>query len=1297
MRESNTLMRLRLVVRRHALPEVRVVFVVQLDTDPTIVNLLEQVNEIVPLESNDWGLEDYAVELRDSSGHAFDCLHFQQVSLVLNNDEQVFIRPLDIGDRRKRRLSGRDQITADGRHLIDGVPFGRPRLRGPRDRPPIDIPPLKRRRITFEADEEDDEEPRFLLTEHGEDDRSDRRVRIRAAFDDVERDGSEGDEDDADDDFVDEDSDEDEGDEAIEGGIDGSDLEAELRDLQEDIEEDDEELQDTASIQPNSTHKNTQPSASGVVARLDLETLDKITALRAAFPSVPADACERALNQQQGSTKLAYLRLRTQHQPAMPLDAILSYVGSSPPKATATENAASDESEAESVASMVKHYDQHGFPSGSILAGTAASQTAEAMRKSGHSVKVPVHTKFDDIVAVPAKKVSLSPSFGERDSSGESDSESESDNGSEGDSDNDSGPEVASSKMAEASGSARFFGGRGLPSSSEGEDETGEERGSDRSSEDEATSSDSDDSEEVDESASHGSDGGSDSDDDSSFNDDTDDSNKGRGQEAGGSADSSASSDEADSSNDDESSDDSAEEAPQTRSVNAEVITAMEPPATQDQDAQEPQLDATPPELKSGSAETPRPVPPGQGKRSTQKRNARRKAARMAQKAAGGGEPLPPTAVPLPAAETLELLESVAAKKAALLRRFGEVHELISQEAKEATVNDREQDSAPSNAPVVEKSTRMDGTRPLNNHTPLNSVDGHPRRFDDQPEEQADPEAWRKKIAYRAVECCQEGIKLSEPPFPFVQRWDPQQQFVHRDGNNRGGRSKRKQRNREEFLEGSRASTKRQKYGNSMDYDGDGESYANDTTGYKETILNYDEESPETREQPEQTSVHPADEEEDLPPLPTDVSTLPKLRPGDAVAGMIVSWKQLLLSKATNWQPQVSTLTGIVVDVLGGNTLEVRLAKRDRNIDRSERVYDDDGHRVYDKFEVPDMDDEDDEAAEQGYRTLELADMIEPRVLQAAPGVVEVAPSPKEPSVPGQRDMMRDAVQHEERSSKDKVSTTPDQTQAGPHETDTQDMDVDTYGGGGQSIVSETPVARKPDASISEDRRHEFSLRINDAGFRKDVDPSVTTFPNSAGLDLSSPSRQLEEMSHDATTIIGSQAAQSQSQASPQLPSQTTLNNVDSQPIYLEPFHRLSDPISDPHDGHDERREAYTALDVLPSETASPHSGRQVDPAFSIELGTGDDPFPDMDDPALVSRSTLGRHSDIGENPAVPKKEHDNDTGSKSDSSFASLSDPWKEASTNGSFKSPTESAVMSALKVRKPDVTPDLEYEEAM
>lgn len=87
MKEKN--LRLRLVVRRHALPEVRVIFNVSLDNDPTIVKLLEQVNDVFPLESDDWGLEDYVVELRDSDGHSFECMHFQGVANILEKNEEV--------------------------------------------------------------------------------------------------------------------------------------------------------------------------------------------------------------------------------------------------------------------------------------------------------------------------------------------------------------------------------------------------------------------------------------------------------------------------------------------------------------------------------------------------------------------------------------------------------------------------------------------------------------------------------------------------------------------------------------------------------------------------------------------------------------------------------------------------------------------------------------------------------------------------------------------------------------------------------------------------------------------------------------------------------------------------------------------------------------------------------------------------------------------------------------------------------------------------------------------------------
>ena len=81
--------RLRLTIRRHALPEVNLVWPCVAANDFTVANLLSQINEVVTLESGQWGLEDYAVELADSNGASFECLHFQQVRQVFKQDDQV--------------------------------------------------------------------------------------------------------------------------------------------------------------------------------------------------------------------------------------------------------------------------------------------------------------------------------------------------------------------------------------------------------------------------------------------------------------------------------------------------------------------------------------------------------------------------------------------------------------------------------------------------------------------------------------------------------------------------------------------------------------------------------------------------------------------------------------------------------------------------------------------------------------------------------------------------------------------------------------------------------------------------------------------------------------------------------------------------------------------------------------------------------------------------------------------------------------------------------------------------------
>ncbi|KAF2853427.1 hypothetical protein T440DRAFT_515569 [Plenodomus tracheiphilus IPT5] len=144
-------MRLRLTVQRNALPAANILWNVP-ETNSnaayTITRLLEDVNHIMPLEAENWGLEDYAVEVG-----GFECLHFTPVTQALKEDDHVCIRPLMTAEVRARTLTGRLQISDGGQHLVDGVPFGRPYLRTPH-RPAVRIPPRKRERADQqEADE----------------------------------------------------------------------------------------------------------------------------------------------------------------------------------------------------------------------------------------------------------------------------------------------------------------------------------------------------------------------------------------------------------------------------------------------------------------------------------------------------------------------------------------------------------------------------------------------------------------------------------------------------------------------------------------------------------------------------------------------------------------------------------------------------------------------------------------------------------------------------------------------------------------------------------------------------------------------------------------------------------------------------------------------------------------------------------------------------------------------------------------------------------------------------------------
>lgn len=235
-----------------------------------------------------------------------------------------------------------------------------------------------------------------------------------------------------------------------------------------------------------------------------------------------------------------------------------------------------------------------------------------------------------------------------------------------------------------------------------------------------------------------------------------------------------------------------------------------------------------------------------------------------------------------------------------------------------------------------------------------------------------DDDSWRDKINYTAVECVQEGLELSEPPFPFKQRWDPQQQFTSNAGR---GKRKKKRRNQQQYEEEEHYEEEPQ-----------GQA-ANDTPdeiehNYDDDVMDSVMEQEEVHDQIMRDAEQAQGEEEavsDLRLPPADPTTLQVVTDFESLApGTVVCYKTLEMSAETNWQPQMSGwLTAVVIDVLKDQqALDVTVAVRDRR--SKQHMYDyETGERIYDKFEMP-VDEDEGEEEDDGARVIgynEFADI----------------------------------------------------------------------------------------------------------------------------------------------------------------------------------------------------------------------------------------------------------------------------------------------------------------------------------
>ena len=426
-----------------------------------------------------------------------------------------------------------------------------------------------------------------------------------------------------------------------------------------------------------------------------------------------------------------------------------------------------------------------------------------------------------------------------------------------------------------------------------------------------------------------------------------------------------------------------------------------------------------------------------------------------------------------------------------------------------------------------------------------------------------DPEAWREKITYRAVECCYDGIELSEPPFPFVQRWDPQQQGSWSNKGDRGGKRKKNQRDQAQYYNDDPRAAKKQKRRKGK------HSYAEEQQEYLDAAyepsfqdvtmkLQYEEQTQAPRLQSDDfegeinqqlmnelksPSAEASQGPADLAFLPEDPTSLPDLKDGDAKVGMTIAFKQLILSAETKWQPQISDYrTAIVIAIPKSGELHLTLAMRDRT--QPEKKYDEDtGERVYDKFDMPE-DDDDMEPEDDGMLHLSFSELVGPKIVQDPPadlnttrdseGVPEANAS-SNIDEPG-------TLSHEEEPAEAQLShvtETPLHSEALEPNVAEGCVEKENHDRASEDVLKDvemedveealTPALRGghvlaidmeiPTDPISDENREQISRLMKDAGFRSSVPSSILRDIRPDGMDNPGDAAVFEKLLKDMSEI----------------------------------------------------------------------------------------------------------------------------------------------------------------------------------
>ncbi|MCJ1309459.1 hypothetical protein MMC25_003119 [Agyrium rufum] len=947
-------MRLRLFIERHALPTAQVLWTTEAFRPGsnatrdklTIAQLLENVNEVIPLETIDWGLEDYVVEVR-----GFECLHFSLTSQVLKDEDEVTIRPLQTLDIRYRRLSGREQISADGKHLIDGVPFGRPFLRLHK-RPQIMIPPRKRQKL---LDNDDDSE--------GQDDFTtriavnDKQIVVREAL-----------------------QDEDSGEE------DDTDFQLQVEDEEQDTDEDDS---------------------------------SKV------FQGVYSDELEDLVQDSGVSPSPRSKRRRGTPPPGM-MEQDLSKTSPKPRKPTSQLHGLGLQ-HAQSV--RVENAHILGLPSAdSGSAGTSSTKDAEPAtkrRKKNRAVSLP------DFASSPSRltpqKQPSSARIRRRDSSTKGKSVRF-----------ESGvlqtpvTEIEGSSDSEAETLLRRTTNNSPSDSSDKENVEPDENAS-LSSSDESISETSSDSTDEDTSS------------DNSISDDTTSASDSSEEEQadgyqvekhvvqettvlGRDVKSLKQHELGSKSGQPQSAPGKGQQKTKARNQRRKLAKKMillkrkgilQADATRDDFVRwqttsighNRQVDRE--STVSTSHLEPEVSDNLEARKHTILRSLNANDEPSISTKVFCTEDQPNALEGQSKSQSPPLIENTQDQSASVSRN----EDLMNKEPEEqsssvflTTAESQQRSTAP--IPSTRK-TKLDmastrrllfgslGLRAprtkeeedrlrdkLNVRTPKQSAQSSraietPAVLPPAGDQQDD---WQEKIVLSAVECCYEGVELSTPHFPFVQRWDPQQQ-----ARSRSTRSRKRKRNSDSEVPSYKEHNATEQEDDSHNAFGEDDSQGATLSEVPQTSDqafpdNYNDAANEQLMRDADgisahASIAQSTQSEDLPELPVDLHNCINLTSENVAIGAVIAFRQLEVSAETKWQPELSSYqTAVIQDIFGKNTFSITLAQRDRP--QRERHYDpSSGRRLYDKFDAPESEDEEED--DDGHREVTLGELVDAKLIRA--------------------------------------------------------------------------------------------------------------------------------------------------------------------------------------------------------------------------------------------------------------------------------------------------------------------------